>query len=81
MSVSKTDPMVRVAKTKANQVLGSPLTISTQRVELITSKATITKEVSVLAKSGSEAKTRSHQEELYLKNTLSSSLVHPSQEE
>ena len=54
MSVSKTDPMVGEAKTKANQVLGSPLTVSTRKVELITSKAMVSEEVSVLAKSRSE---------------------------
>ena len=51
MSVSKSDPIVRAAKTEVNQVLGSPLTVSTRRVELTTSKATISKEVLMLAKS------------------------------
>ena len=51
MSVSKSDPIVRAAKTEVNQVLGSPLTVSTRRVELTTSKATILKEVLMLAKS------------------------------
>ena len=51
VSVSKTDPMVEAAKTEVNQVLSLPLTISTQRVEPITSKATVSDEVLVLAKS------------------------------
>ena len=52
--VSKIDPMARATKTKVNQVLGSPLQESTRRVEPITSKAMVSKEVSVLAKSQSE---------------------------
>ena len=51
MSVSKNDPMVGVAKTEKNQVLGLPLIVSTRRVELTTSKATVFEEVLVLAKS------------------------------
>ena len=79
--VSKNDLLVEVAKTEANQVLGSPLTVSTRRVELKTSKAKISEEVSVLAKSRSEeeAKTLSHKEE-FLKNILSNSLEHSSRE-
>ena len=60
VSVSKTKLVVGAALTKANQVLGSPLTISTQRVEPITSKTTVLEWVPMLAKSRSEegAKTR-----------------------
>ena len=54
MTVSKTDPMVGAAKNEVNQVLGSSLTVSTQRVELTTSKAMVLEEDSVLAKSQSE---------------------------
>ena len=81
MSVSKINPLVGVAKTEANQVIGSPLTVSTRRVELTTSKATFLKEVLMIAKSRSEeeTKTRSHQEE-FLNNILSNSLEHPSRE-
>ena len=61
VSISKTDLLVGATKTEANQVLGSPLTVSTRRVEPTTSKE--------------EAKTRSHEEE-FLKNTLSNSLEH-----
>ena len=43
--------MVGTAKTEVNQVIGSPLTVSTRRVEQTTSKATVLKEVSMLAKS------------------------------
>ena len=77
MSVSKTNLLVWAAKSKANQVLGLPLTISAQRVELTTSKAMVSEEVLVLAKSRfeEEAKTRSHKEE-FLKKTLSNSLEH-----
>ena len=62
MSVSKTDILVGAAKTKANQVLGSPLMVSTRRVEPTTYKVMVSKRVPVLAKSLSEegAKTRSH---------------------
>ena len=41
VSVSKIDLLVGVAKTEANQVLGLPLTVSTQRVESTTSKAAV----------------------------------------
>ena len=77
MSVSKTDLPIRVAKTETNQVLGSPLMVSTQRVEQTTSKAIVSEEVPMLVKSRfeKEAKTRSHKEE-FLKNTLSNSLEH-----
>ena len=54
MTVSKTDPMVGVAKNEVNQVLGSSLTVSTQRVELTTSKVMVLEEDSMLAKSRSE---------------------------
>ena len=81
VSVSKTDLLVGAAKTEANQVLGLPLKLSTQRVEPTTSKATVSEEVPVLAKSRSEerAKTWSHKEE-FLKNTLSNSLEQSSRE-
>ena len=77
MSVSKTDLLVGVAKTKVNQVLCSPLTVSTRRVELKNSKVTVSEEVPVIAKSRFEegAKTRSHKEE-FLKKLLSNSLEH-----
>ena len=52
VSVSKTDLLVEAAKTKANQVLGSHLSISTQRQDLRTSKETKLKSNSVLAKFG-----------------------------
>ena len=39
VSVPKTELVVRVALTEENQVLGSPLTASTQRVELTTSSS------------------------------------------
>ena len=52
MSISKTDLLVRVVKTKANQVLGSPLTVSTRRRDPRTSKETNLKSNSVLAKFG-----------------------------
>ena len=60
VSVPKTEIVVRAALTEANQVLGSPLMVSTRRVEPTTSKATVLKMVSMLAKSRSEeeAKTR-----------------------
>ena len=51
VSVSKTDLLVLAAKTKVNQVLGLPLTVSTRRVEPITSKTMVSEEVSMLAKS------------------------------
>ena len=54
MSVSKTDPMVRVANTEENQVLGSPLIVSTRRMEPTTSKVMVSEEVLMLAKSQSE---------------------------
>ena len=54
MSVSKIDLMVGAAKTKENQVLGSPLTVSMQRVEPTTSKAAVLEKVLLLAKSQSE---------------------------
>ena len=41
VSVSKTNLLVEAAKTKANQVLGMPLTISTRRVKPTSSKATV----------------------------------------
>ena len=41
VSVSKTDLLVEAAKTKVNQVLGTPITISTRRVEPTSSKATV----------------------------------------
>ena len=77
MLVSKTDLLVGAAKTETNQVLGSPLTVSTRKVELTTSKAMVSKEVPVLAKSRFEegAKTRSHKGE-FLKKLLSNSLEH-----
>ena len=77
MSISKTDLLVKAPKTEANQVLGSSLTVSTRRVESITSKATVSEKVPVLAKSQSEeeAKTQSHKEK-FLKNTLSNSFEH-----
>ena len=66
MSVSKTNLLVGAAKIEVNHVLGSPLTVSTRRVEPTSSKAMVLEEVLVLAKSQSEeeAKTRSHKEEL-----------------
>ena len=77
MSFSKTNLLIGAAKTKANQVLGLPLTISTRRVEPTTSKAMVSEEVPVLAKSRFKegAKTQSHKEE-FLKNTLTNSLEH-----
>ena len=54
VSVSKFDPMAGATKIEVNQVLGSPLKESTRRVEPITSKAMVLKEVSMLAKSQSE---------------------------
>ena len=51
MLVSKTDLLVGAAKTEANQVLGSSLMVSTRSVELTTSKAMVSGEVPVLAKS------------------------------
>ena len=54
MSVSKTDSMVEVAKTEANQVLGFPLTVSTRRLESITFKAMVLEELPMIAKSRSE---------------------------
>ena len=51
MLVSKINLLVGATKTEANQVLGSPLTISTRKVEPTISKAMVSKEVSVLAKS------------------------------
>ena len=50
----KTVPKGDAATTETNQVLGSPLTVSTRKVEPITSKDTVYDEVSVLAKSRSE---------------------------
>ena len=46
--------MVGAAKTEENQVLGLLLIVSTQRMELITFKASVLDEVSVLAKSRSK---------------------------
>ena len=54
VSVSKTNLLVRAAKTKANQVLVLPLTVSTRRVDPTTSKAMVSKRVPMLAKSISE---------------------------
>ena len=51
MSVSKTDLLVGVEKTEANQVLGSSLTVSTRRVESTTSKVVVSEKVSMIAKS------------------------------
>ena len=69
--------LVESTKTEVNKILGSPLMVSTRRVESTTSKATVLEEFLVLAKSRSEeeAKTRSHKEE-FLNNTLSNSLEH-----
>ena len=77
MSVSKTDLLVGAMKTEVNKVLDSPLTISTRRVEPTTSKAKVSEEVLVLAKSRSEegVKTRSQKEEFF-KKLLSNSLEH-----
>ena len=77
MFASKTDLLVREAKTEANQILCSLLTVSTPKADPTTSKATVLEEVPVKAKSlfEEESKTRSHQEE-FLKNTLSNSLEH-----
>ena len=47
-------PKGDVATNEANHVPGLPLIVSTRRVELITSKATVLDEASVLAKSRSE---------------------------
>ena len=60
VSVSKTDPMVGAAKTEVNQVLCSPLIVSTRRVEPITSKAMISNEDSVLANSRSKEGSQNH---------------------
>ena len=46
--------MVEATKIEANQVLGSPLIVSTRRVEPITSEVMVSEEVSMLAKSRSE---------------------------
>ena len=54
MSVSKTELVVGPTLTEVNQVLSSPLMISTQRVEPTTSKATVSEGVQVLAKSRSK---------------------------
>ena len=54
LSVSKIDILVGATKIKANQVLGSPLTISTRIVDPTTSKAMVSEEDLVLAKSQSE---------------------------
>ena len=43
--------MVGATKTEVDQVIGSPLTVSTRILEQITSKATVSKEVPMLAKS------------------------------
>ena len=51
VSVSKTYPLVGAAKTEANKVLGSPLMVSTRRVEPTTSKVMVLEKVPVLAKS------------------------------
>ena len=47
----KTDLLVGAVKTEVNKVLGLPLTVSTQRMESTTSKATVLEEVLVLAES------------------------------
>ena len=52
VTVSKTDLLVGVVKIEANQVLGSPLTASTRRRDLRTSKETELKSSSVLEKLG-----------------------------
>ena len=49
----RTNLMVDAVKTKVNQVLDSPITVSTGRVELITSMVTISDEIMMLAKSRS----------------------------
>ena len=67
MLVSKTNLLLKAAKTEANQVLGSPLMVSTQRVEMTTSKAAVLEKVPVLAKSRSEDGA---------KNPISNSLEH-----
>ena len=54
-------------KTEANQVLGLALTVSTRKVDLITSKAMVSEKVLVLAKSRSEKGA---------KNLVSNSLEH-----
>ena len=54
MSIPKSELVVGVALTEVNQVLGSPLTVSTRRVEPTTSKATVSKRVTMLTKSRSE---------------------------
>ena len=43
--VSKIDLLVGVSKIKTNQVLGLPLTISTRRVEPVTSKEMVSEKV------------------------------------
>ena len=58
VSVSKTDRIVKVTKTKVNQVLGLPLTVSTQRVKLTPSKPTLSDEVLMLANSRSEERSQ-----------------------
>ena len=52
VSISKTNLLVKETKTEVNQVLGLPLTLSTQRRESRTSKQTELKSNSVLAKFG-----------------------------
>ena len=54
VSVPKTELVGETALIEANQVLDSPLTVSTRRLELTTSKATVSKKVLVLAKSRSK---------------------------
>ena len=84
---SRTDPMAEATKTEANQVLDSPLIVSAGRVEPITSKATVSDEVLVLAKSipksGSQQledlTLKSHQERVVLQeHTHSLSQEHSS---
>ena len=55
------------AATKANLVLGLPLTVSTRRVELITTKAMVSNEAPMLAKSRFEEGNR-EPEDLTLKS-------------
>ena len=61
--------MVKAAKTKANHVLGLPIIVFSRRVESITSKATVSNEFPVQAKSRSEDESRK-QENLTFKSHL-----------
>ena len=75
----KLNPKGDRAAIEANHVLGLPLTVSTWRVKLITSEATVSDEALMLAKSRSEEGSqkledltlKSHHEWLFLKNALS----------